>query len=70
MIEQLPHVFWVILGFVVGACVGSFLTVVVVRLPKMLTRDWMNDYAEMTGEPVEPSPSFNLALPQSHCRIA
>lgn len=67
MLGQLPLTFWIVLGFIFGACIGSFLTVVVTRLPQMLIRDWKNDCIELTGQPLDPSPRFNLALPRSHC---
>jgi leader peptidase (prepilin peptidase)/N-methyltransferase len=67
MNETIPLVLWIILGFVMGGCIGSFLSVVITRLPKMLIREWKNDCAELTGQTPEPSPPFNLALPQSHC---
>ena len=41
---------WVALAF--GLCVGSFLNVVIHRLPKMLEREWREQCAELgTGEP-------------------
>ena len=57
----------ILIGFIFGACIGSFLTVVVSRLPKMLVREWKNDCAELTGSAVEKAPRFDLALPRSHC---
>jgi len=48
-----PSVFpWVALAF--GLCVGSFLNVVIHRLPKMMEREWREQCAELaigTGEP-------------------
>lgn len=57
------------IALVVGLCVGSFLNVVIHRLPKMLERDWRAQCAEMRGEeaPAEDPPVYNLALPRSRC---
>jgi len=55
------------LAFVVGLCVGSFLNVVVHRLPRMLERDWRAQCAELAGAPAEPQPAYNLVVPRSAC---
>ncbi len=59
----------VAIALVVGLCVGSFLNVVIHRLPKMMERDWRAQCAEMRGEPVprEDPPTYNLAVPRSTC---
>ncbi|HEV2219369.1 MAG TPA: A24 family peptidase [Casimicrobiaceae bacterium] len=59
----------VAIALVVGLCVGSFLNVVIHRLPKMMERDWRTQCAEMRGEPVprEDPPTYNLAVPRSAC---
>lgn len=61
--------FVVAVALVVGLCVGSFLNVVVHRLPKMMERDWRLQCAELRGEPVpvEEPPTYNLAVPRSAC---
>jgi leader peptidase (prepilin peptidase)/N-methyltransferase len=61
--------FDVAIALVVGLCVGSFLNVVVHRLPKMMERDWRAQCAELRGEPppAEQPPSYNLAVPRSAC---
>ena len=52
-----PDVFpWVALVF--GLCIGSFLNVVIHRLPRMLEREWAEQCAEIrTGEPQGGSPA-------------
>lgn len=51
----------------VGLVVGSFLNVVIHRLPKMLEREWRAQCAEFQGEsPAEEAP-YNLATPRSRC---
>jgi leader peptidase (prepilin peptidase)/N-methyltransferase len=49
--------------FLFGLCLGSFLNVVIYRLPKMLTREWSGD----TDAVVHGHKPFNLVLPSSHC---
>jgi leader peptidase (prepilin peptidase)/N-methyltransferase len=51
----------------VGLCVGSFLNVVVHRLPKMLERGWQAQCAELRGETPAPEPAYNLVIPRSAC---
>jgi leader peptidase (prepilin peptidase) / N-methyltransferase len=51
----------------VGLCVGSFLNVVIHRLPKMLEQRWRAEAAEFSGEPAKPHARFNLAVPRSRC---
>ena len=51
-----------------GLIVGSFLNVVIHRLPLMMEREWREQCHEFLGLPVEPSgPSWNLIVPRSHC---
>lgn len=53
---------------VLGLIIGSFLNVVIYRLPKIMERDWAVQCAEFLGNPVpEQSEPFNLALPRSRC---
>lgn len=59
----------VAIALIVGLCVGSFLNVVVHRLPRMMERDWRAQCAELRGEriPEENPPRYNLAVPRSAC---
>ena len=50
-----------------GLCVGSFLNVVIHRLPKMLERGWQAQCAELRGENPAPGPVYNLVVPRSAC---
>jgi len=63
---------WVALAF--GLCIGSFLNVVIHRLPKMMERDWRADCAELmaretpsaaAAQPAEAP--YNLIVPRSAC---
>jgi leader peptidase (prepilin peptidase)/N-methyltransferase len=50
-----------------GLAIGSFLNVVVHRLPKMMERDWHAQCAELRGETPAAEPRYNLATPRSAC---
>jgi len=52
---------------VIGLCVGSFLNVVIHRLPKMLDRGWRAQCAELSGETAPDLPAYNLVVPRSQC---
>ncbi|MCD6679260.1 MAG: A24 family peptidase [Burkholderiaceae bacterium] len=52
---------------VFGLLVGSFLNVVIHRLPKMLEHEWAQQAAELRGEPTGPAARFNLVVPRSQC---
>jgi leader peptidase (prepilin peptidase)/N-methyltransferase len=50
-----------------GLCVGSFLNVVIHRLPKMMERQWLAECAEVTGAAPPPAERYNLMAPRSSC---
>ena len=50
-----------------GLLIGSFLNVVVYRLPKIMERQWAQECAELSGTPAEPVEKFNLLVPRSRC---
>lgn len=50
-----------------GLCLGSFLTVVIERLPRMLARQWHSDALAILGQPPPNEAPLSLALPCSHC---
>ena len=52
---------------ILGLLIGSFLNVVVHRLPKMMERQWAAECAELTGTPVKEEAPFNLMVPRSRC---
>ena len=59
---------FVLCTFILGLLVGSFLNVVVYRLPIMMIRDWKSQSREMLELPPEPqTETFNLILPHSRC---
>lgn len=65
--EQSPTVYLVFI-FILGLCVGSFLNVVIYRLPIMMQREWRHDCLEFLEQPAESeSDKFNLTVPRSRC---
>jgi len=56
-----------VLAAVVGLCVGSFLNVVIHRLPQMLEREWQAQSAEPSDETSKPVERYNLVVPRSRC---
>jgi leader peptidase (prepilin peptidase)/N-methyltransferase len=53
---------------VLGLLVGSFLNVVIYRLPQMLERQWAADCAGLDGTEVPGAEPFNLMVPRSRCQ--
>ncbi len=67
---QSSPVFLMISTGLLGLLVGSFLNVVVYRLPIMLERGWKKDCRELLELPdvdEKDVPVFNLSKPDSHC---
>jgi leader peptidase (prepilin peptidase)/N-methyltransferase len=50
-----------------GLIVGSFLNVVIHRLPRMLEAEWQAQCEELAGRDPAPRPAYNLLVPRSHC---
>lgn len=67
-LQMTPWVF-VLLAAVLGLFVGSFLNVVIYRLPQMMKRAWRGQCEELLAAagnaPAEQC--FDLAVPRSHC---
>ena len=55
-------------ALLLGLIIGSFLNVLIHRLPIMLDRDWTTQSREMLSLPPEPAgATYNLLLPHSEC---
>jgi leader peptidase (prepilin peptidase)/N-methyltransferase len=72
-----PVAFAILCG-ILGLVVGSFLNVVIHRLPRMMQREWREQAAALAEEhglkdcagklrSVDPGKPYNLVLPASHC---
>jgi len=63
----MPAAVWIAAAFVLGLAVGSFLNVVILRLPARLTHAWKRDAREMLElEGAEPAPP-GIVRQASHC---
>lgn len=60
---------FILIAGLLGLIVGSFLNVVIHRVPKMMERDWLRQAREMLEPDAEQpeEPTYNLILPHSHC---
>ena len=56
------------LAGVFGLLIGSFLNVVIYRLPKVMERQWATECAELSGTELPKSETFNLLVPRSRCQ--
>ncbi len=66
LLQSSPLIFACCAGLF-GLIVGSFLNVVIHRLPKMMEREWHAQCAELNGQTPPPSPTYNLIVPRSAC---
>ena len=67
IIELVPEWMLNIWIALLGLCVGSFLNVVIYRLPKILERQWAAECAELSGQEPRQEEPFNLGVPRSRC---
>ena len=68
LFTQAPAVF-IAVAFAFALIIGSFLNVVIYRLPLMMQRDWHEQCDELSKEPAPdlPEGKFNLVVPRSRC---
>jgi leader peptidase (prepilin peptidase) / N-methyltransferase len=66
LIETSPVVF-IVLAALLGLVIGSFLNVVIHRLPRMLEQEWRTQCAELDGKPLPATEPYNLTIPRSCC---
>lgn len=69
MLLELSREMLAVLAGIVGLLLGSFVNVVIYRIPKMMERQWAAECADLSGKPVPvtESESFNLLVPRSRC---
>ena len=58
---------WLTIAALLGLLVGSFLNVVIHRLPRMLEREWQAQCESLAGREPTPGPDYNLLTPRSAC---
>jgi leader peptidase (prepilin peptidase)/N-methyltransferase len=66
LLQSSPLTFTFLAG-TIGLLVGSFLNVVIHRLPKMMEREWKQQCAELNGQEIQASSAYNLVVPRSAC---
>jgi leader peptidase (prepilin peptidase)/N-methyltransferase len=68
-LAELAPAYWVALALLLGLLVGSFLNVVIHRLPIMLERQWRAEIAALHPQEAPPAATepYNLVVPRSAC---
>jgi len=66
LLHQSPALFVAVTG-VLGLVIGSFLNVVIYRLPLIMERDWRHQCAELEGREIPEEEVFSLVRPRSAC---
>jgi leader peptidase (prepilin peptidase)/N-methyltransferase len=56
-----------VLAGIFGLLIGSFLNVVIYRVPKMMERQWAEECSELGGISLAQAEKFNLLTPRSRC---
>ncbi len=69
MMMELDTGLMVLLALILGLLVGSFLNVVIYRVPEGLNRNWKLQAKQMLDLPLEQGEGerFNILMPPSHC---
>jgi len=65
-LQTSPATLMVAVAFL-GVCVGSFLNVVIYRLPLMMEAEWRAECASIEGRELPARETFNLVTPPSRC---
>lgn len=58
---------FITISVIFGLIVGSFLNVVIYRLPKMMEQEWHHNCLELQGKDIPEHPRFTLSSPRSSC---
>lgn len=66
-ILQQNNTLFISISVIFGLMVGSFLNVVIHRMPKMMEREWHNNCLELQGKEVPEQANYTLATPRSAC---
>ena len=65
-LSSMPAVWLTVVGLL-SLLIGSFLNVVILRLPVMMEREWRAQAAAVEGREEEATEPFNLVVPRSRC---
>lgn len=65
--DVIESIFHLIFAAALGAVIGSFVNLVIHRLPLMLEHTWQRQLHEATNQPFDQPPPPNLSHPRSHC---
>lgn len=58
---------FITISVILGLIVGSFLNVVIYRLPKMMEQEWHHNCLELQGKEIPAETSISLSQPRSSC---
>lgn len=58
---------FIAVSVMLGLMIGSFLNVVIHRLPRMMEQAWQRDCEALQGKPLTDPPRYNLVVPRSAC---
>ena len=58
---------FITISVIFGLLVGSFLNVVIYRMPKIMEREWHNNCLELQGLEIPEQPKFSISKPRSAC---
>ncbi len=64
---QQSSIMFISLSVIFGLMVGSFLNVVIYRLPKIMENEWHNNCLELQGKEATEASKYTLAYPRSAC---
>jgi leader peptidase (prepilin peptidase)/N-methyltransferase len=64
---QQHQTLFISISVLLGLMIGSFLNVVIYRLPKMMEQSWQHNCLELQGKEIPQSTKFTLAKPRSTC---
>jgi leader peptidase (prepilin peptidase)/N-methyltransferase len=67
LLADIPLPWLAAMAFVLGTLLGSFLNVVIVRLPVMLMQHWRQEARDALALPEEEVARYNLCTPRSQC---
>jgi len=66
LLQSSPLLF-ILVTVILGLLIGSFLNVVIYRLPVMMEREWLAQCAELNGKKIPENDELTLSTPRSRC---